>query len=527
MRFLPAGESGVLIHLDNLDQVLALHASLQDSPPAGIVEMVPAAETLMIIFDRRMTTAERLAAAIASRNVQGSAQGSGRVVEIPVRYDGQDLDDVASLTGLSRDEVIARHTGTNWRAAFAGFAPGFCYLSGGDRALEVPRRSSPRTAIPPGSVALAGLFSAVYPKESPGGWQIIGTTPQPMWDLDRDPPAWLMPGDEVRFVDLAAQPKEFPRPAPAPDPPAPEKPDARLDVLAAPFPLLLQDGGRQGKLAQGVSASGAVDQGALRALNRLLGNPPGTAALELIGGGIRLRATAACEIALTGAPRIVTIEGGAKYPSHAAIPLDAGDVLRIGPPSGGMYGYLGSRGGFEVAPVLDSAATDTLAHLGPAPLTAGGWVGLARARADAIAPPLDPPSLPQPGDVVEIDVVMGPRADWFPPEIRSRLTDQDWTVTQQSSRIGKRLEGEAPLIRDDSTELPSEATLTGAIQVPHSGQPVLFLADHPLTGGYPVIAVVAAHHLDLAAQLPPGAKLRFRALAPFAPIIPSQEEDQS
>jgi KipI family sensor histidine kinase inhibitor len=122
-------------------------------------------------------------------------------VEIPVTYDGPDLDDVAVLTGLTRDGVVAAHTGTDWRVGFGGFAPGFAYLVGGDPRLRVPRRSEPRTRVPAGAVGLAGEFSGIYPRESPGGWQLLGTTDVVLWDADREPPALLVPGTIVRFVE--------------------------------------------------------------------------------------------------------------------------------------------------------------------------------------------------------------------------------------------------------------------------------------------------------------------------------------
>jgi KipI family sensor histidine kinase inhibitor len=123
----------------------------------------------------------------------------GATVEIPVTYDGPDLADVARLTGLAEDEIVAAHTATPWRVAFGGFAPGFAYLTGGDERLRVPRRDEPRTAVPAGAVGLAGEFSGVYPRSSPGGWQLIGSTAAPLWDAERDPPALLRPGGAVRF----------------------------------------------------------------------------------------------------------------------------------------------------------------------------------------------------------------------------------------------------------------------------------------------------------------------------------------
>ena len=517
LRFLPAGDQALLVELADLDTVLSLFASLTADPPQGVLELVPAARTLAVTYDRHRITATALAQQIARRDLSVRPGTKGREIEIPVTYDGQDLAEVARLTGLTEMEVIARHTGTLWQAAFNGFAPGFCYLTGGDPALAVPRRESPRSAIPAGSVALAGPFSGVYPQQSPGGWQIIGTTHMPMWDLGRSPPALIAPGDRVRFVDRPGHRGATPAKAASLTPAAPP---ARLDVIAAPLPVLFQDGGRPGQLSQGIAASGAADKGAFRALNRLLGNPASAAALELGAGPLTLCATASCTLALTGGDRRITLNGNTEVAAGQPFAVDPGDEIAFGGPRSGCYSYLGVRGGFAITPVLGSSATDTLAHIGPEPVRAGGWIGLASRPAQPIGPADPAADLPQTGSVVVIDVVPGPRTDRFSANTFARFLAGEWLVTPQSSRIGKRLEGPDRLLRDDQHELPSEVTMTGAIQIPHAGQPVLFLADHPLTGGYPVIATVAAHHLDLAAQIPPGAKIRFRALAHFSPITP-------
>ena len=209
MRFLPVSLTTLLVELQNLDETLALFASLQADPVDGIVEMVPAARTLMVRFQPEVITASELVAIIAGHDVSKALSASDQRVEIPVHYDGEDLADVAELTGLSVEEVIRRHTESIFTVAFCGFAPGFGYLVNGDPKLHVPRRKSPRTRIPAGSVALAGEFSGVYPQNSPGGWQIIGTTPVKMWDLDRNPPALFQPGYQVRFIDLAHVPASY------------------------------------------------------------------------------------------------------------------------------------------------------------------------------------------------------------------------------------------------------------------------------------------------------------------------------
>ena len=194
----------MLVQLEDLDQVLALYAALVDEPLPGVVDVVPAASTVLLVLDPAVTTPERAGEAVRRVRPRPGARSSGEQVELPVRYDGEDLDDVAELLGCDRDEVVARHTGTTWTVAFCGFAPGFGYLTAEEGTWDVPRRSSPRTSVPAGSVALAGEFSGVYPRESPGGWQLLGTTSVPVFDLGRDPAALLRPGVRVRFVEERA-----------------------------------------------------------------------------------------------------------------------------------------------------------------------------------------------------------------------------------------------------------------------------------------------------------------------------------
>jgi KipI family sensor histidine kinase inhibitor len=201
VRALAAGASAVLIELDSLDQVMGLDRALRNRPPVGTVDLVPAARTVLVIFDATRTSAERVVADISARPIGRATEREGPLVEVPVVYDGEDLAEVAALSGLSERDVVARHLGPEYRVAFCGFAPGFAYIAGGDPALRVPRRRSPRTTVPAGSVALADEFTGVYPRQMPGGWQLIGRTEAVLWSLDRDPPALLPPGARVRFVE--------------------------------------------------------------------------------------------------------------------------------------------------------------------------------------------------------------------------------------------------------------------------------------------------------------------------------------
>jgi KipI family sensor histidine kinase inhibitor len=200
MRLLPSGSTALLVELDGLDDVLALYAALSDAPPEGVVDVVPAARTVLLMTDPARTTLAAVADAVRRTAPRPGARTAGDAIELPVHYDGADLDELAGLLDLTSDEVVARHTGAEWTVAFCGFSPGFGYLTQPGTEWDVPRRATPRTRVPPGSVALAGEFSGVYPRESPGGWQLIGRTDVDVFDLSRDPAALLRPGTRVRFV---------------------------------------------------------------------------------------------------------------------------------------------------------------------------------------------------------------------------------------------------------------------------------------------------------------------------------------
>lgn len=530
MRFLPVNLDALLVELDDLDQTLALLASLENDPIAGVTELVPAARTLLVSFQPGLQSFDALVREISRRDVSAQVERGGTLVEIPVRYDGDDLAEVADLLGITPAEVVRRHTGSEYRVAFCGFAPGFAYLTGGHPSLDVPRRSTPRTRIPAGAVGLAGRFSGVYPQASPGGWQILGTTPLAMWDIAREVPALLQPGFRVRFVDLAQSSVGSGTPIPAAGNPTLPADDGQpatgtvLEVLSTGLQTLFQDLGRSGQARQGVSASGAMDRAACKAANRLVGNAPGAACLETVNGGLKLRSSGETVVAVTGAdlPLSVTSASGSCWQAarYQPIALADGDVLTLAEPLAGTRAYVAVRGGFDVRPVLGSCATDTLAHVGPPAVSAGDRLPVRAVQRGAVVglPEQAPADLPGTQAEVVLDIVLGPRTDWFTPEAVDLLRQQRWQVTPQSNRVGLRLAGATALARAISGELPSEGTVAGAIQVPPSGQPVLFLADHPLTGGYPVIGAVAPHHLDRAGQIPVGAQVRFNPIRSFEPV---------
>jgi len=204
MRLLPCGDAALLAELDDLSEVLALRAAIDAEREGGgwgeVLDVVPAARTVLVRCRPGQGVLSRVAERLAVIDATSHTSDEGPHVEIEVHYDGPDLADVATLTGLSEDDIVSLHTDAEWTVAFTGFLPGFGYLVGGDERLAVPRRDESRTKVPAGSVGLAGEFTGAYPRESPGGWQLIGRTEAHLWDPDREQPALLAPGTRVTFV---------------------------------------------------------------------------------------------------------------------------------------------------------------------------------------------------------------------------------------------------------------------------------------------------------------------------------------
>jgi biotin-dependent carboxylase-like uncharacterized protein len=291
-----------------------------------------------------------------------------------------------------------------------------------------------------------------------------------------------------------------------------------------PGPLAtIQDLGRPGHAALGVGQSGAADRRSLRLANRLVGNPEDAAAIELTFGGFAARFETFARVALAGAPceaRITPVGAtfagrgvpptGFTIGTHAPAYVPAGAELRVRTPESGIRTYLAVAGGIDVPPVLGSRSTDTLAGLGPERLTAGVRLPIGAARGEPPGVDVAPVAAPSADPVLRL--LPGPRADWFSDEALAVLVRSAWEVTADSDRVGMRLDGPALERRPEfaERELPSEGMVEGALQVPPDGHPVLFLADHPVTGGYPVIAVVTEADVAAAAQVRPGGRLRFR-----------------
>jgi KipI family sensor histidine kinase inhibitor len=557
-----AGDAALL--LDAPASPARLAAAIGAAALPGVLDVVPGAACVLVVTEPGRWDLADLERRIAALPLPGEAGPAAREVEIPVRYDGADLAAVAGLTGLPVGEIIERHQAARYRVGWMGFSPGFGYLTGLDPVLAaVPRLATPRPSVPAGSVAIAGGLAAVYPVASPGGWQLLGRTQARLWDSRRQPPALLAPGTPVRFRAVPEPPARTlaPRRAartPAPDEPAPpaaaggpgqpgDAAGAGPDGWTGPVEVLrtgplatIQDLGRPGYAHLGVPHAGAADPDSLRQANRLVGNADGAAALEVTLGRLQLRFHAAAVVAVTGAPAPVSVTSGtggaAPAPGGSAINVPAGAVLALAAPADGLRSYLAVRGGIDVPPELGSRSADRLSGLGPRPLRPGdrlpvGVSGIAGPR------PAPPAARAAPaaagwaaadhgarGDhyddaAVPLRILAGPRDDWFDPAALRALTGAAYLVTPASNRTGLRLSG-PELARARAGELPSEGMVAGALQVPPDGQPILLLADHQTTGGYPVIAVVHSADIGRAAQLRPGRGVRFRLAAAAAPGAP-------
>ncbi|MBB5833211.1 5-oxoprolinase subunit B/C family protein [Brachybacterium aquaticum] len=646
-----AGKTALLAEYPDPAAVLAAAAAVRALAPAHLADLVPAERTLLL-RGASGRDPQRFAALLAHLPAAEDAHGEVGEVSVGIVYDGEDLGEVADLLGMSTDALISAHSGTVWEAAFGGFAPGFAYLlpvaepgaaphdrdaggSNGDvgRAgagappvpalppWEVPRRAEPRTAVPAGAVGLAAGYCGIYPRPSPGGWQLIGRSDAALFDVRRDPPALLTPGTRVHFAPqraltratppragapfpssafaqsapalalqrareaaavqaravqaralqagamperavsslrarrgestgTAARPATASGAAPTSEPTTGPASEARpaLEVLA-PGPLtLLEDGGRPGRAAIGVSPSGAFDRGALSRANLAVGNPSGAAVLETVAGPLALRVTAPTVVAISGALAPLTVERAdeevgpvdlaSEDARERAIALDPGDRLEVGPAAAGLRLVLAVRGGVagirrdgETAAdpdtlVLGARCRDTLSGLGPAPLQVGDVLLVGSEHGlDAVPPPAeitgehavdahdsdtaDTADPGAPSAPLLVPVRLGPRDALLGAAAVAAFLAAEWTVRPDSDRVGVRLDGPPLPVPDGAAGVPSEPMLPGAVQIPPSGLPVVFGPDHPTTGGYPVIAVVTRAGLDALAQAAAGTALRF------------------
>lgn len=499
------GDGAVVADADTPHEAHALATSVRAAAWEGVEEVVVGYRSVTLVANPRQVDPDQLCGALASLAPAPGAQRRSRRVEVPVAFDGPDIEEVARLAGTEVRHLVEALTDCDLEAAFLGFAPGFAYLVGLPEFLQaIPRRATPRAVVERGSVALGGGFAAIYPSRSPGGWRVVGRTNLEMFDPETPPYALVQPGDVVRLVESDLPRRDDQR----------ESEDAGRAVLRVRAPRnarveragalsLVEDGGRRGLAALGVPRSGAADPVSMRLANRLVGNPDETAVIELTAFGPSLRFGAAAHACVVGDVEVSVDERS--VPANTVVPLEPGQLLSVGRVTSGLRAYLALDGGVEVPEVLGSRSTDVLSGLGIGPLRLGDEIGIgqpqrARGWLDGTSPSLEKRTL---------RLTLGPE-EFDGPQIQ-KLVGSSREVGVESDRVGLRLIGDA--VEPRAWGIESRAVVTGAVQVPPDGNPIVLLCDHATVGGYPVVGTVITADLGALGQLSPGDAVRFEVVS--------------
>jgi KipI family sensor histidine kinase inhibitor len=549
-----AGDSAILLELEAMidpavnARAIAIATAIRDQRLAGVRDVIPTYRSVAVHFDPLTSDVDSLRNAMREAAASPPVSASGSLVEVPVAYggdNGPDLDDVAAFAKLQARTVIDRHCGPEYRVFMLGFLPGFAYMGTVDGSIAAPRKATPRTRIPAGSVGIAGRQTGVYPRESPGGWQLIGRTSQHVFDPTREPPSLFRPGDRVRFVPVEGigdqgsgiknQRAVDPR-SPIPDP-------YRLVTVVRPgLFTTIQDGGRWGYQDRGVPVSGPMDRQAHRLANALVGNAPDAATLEATLLGPELRFDQAAVIAVTGADLEAAIDD-----KRAAVDtphrVESGGILRFGARRSGTRAYIAIDGGIDAPVILGSRSTHVVSGLGGIDgraLRAGDRVVLGHVWREPLRSALRGIGTSKVHGGARLRAMRGPQDYYFDESAFDWLAGTRFTVSPKSDRMGYRLIGGSETTRPPSsvTRLGSQATFglgavisdaafTGGIQIPPSGDPILLMADRQTTGGYPQIATVISADLPLAGQLAPGDWIEFAFCTRLEAIAALTEQEEA
>ncbi|HEY5098292.1 MAG TPA: carboxyltransferase domain-containing protein [Acidimicrobiales bacterium] len=520
----PFGDAALLVEVDDVAAAHRLADGLEGERgggPAALGESVVGFGNVVVLLEPGRERPEvvegwlrDLARRIPDRSGDAAAGDQGRRVVIPAAFEGPDLGEVAAGLGTTPHAVVEALTGAALEVAFVGFSPGFPYLVGLPPTLaSVPRRATPRPSVPAGSVAVGGGFASVYPQSTPGGWMLLGRTSLRLFDPHRPPYSLLRAGDAVRFTVEGRAPDG---PTGTRRPPLVNRGDRFAEILRPGVLSLIQDRGRRSVAGQGVPRAGPADPEAMGLANRLAGNPDGAAAVEVTAAGPSLRFTGGAHVTVVGVgPEAVEVlVDGRPVGSGAVVPVVDGQVVSVGRVRDGLRAYLAVAGGFDTPLEVGSRASDLLCGLGPGPLRAGDRLGL--------GPPsrplglLSPPRVPfGSGRRPVLRVIPGPHL--VPSDRWSRLLSRPWTVGAASNRVGLRLEADGDRstaargepATDRGAAIPSTGMVTGAVQIPPDGNPIVLMPDHATVGGYPVACCVISADLPILGQLRPGDTVDF------------------
>lgn len=515
----PLGDSALKIEWGNQPRLIRAFCRIftEQSIP-GVRDIVPAYKSVVVHFDPDAASSndchrEELIESIRNRLRQGlnEQDREAKVIEIPVLYDGEDLEAISSYTGLTSNELIDRHRKASYRVRMIGFMPGFPYLEGLDDTIAMPRREVPRTIVPAGSVGIGGKQTGIYPFDSPGGWNLLGRTPVALFSPERSSPSWLAMGDVVNF--RAIESSEFEniqrrqKIESLTESRASVEGVPLFEVIHPGLQTTIQDLGRWGRQAVGVTPGGVMDRDSARLANWLVGNRESTPLLEMAIVGPQLKALGDLKIAVVGAH--------SNLPAGRPLRIAAGEVIDLKQLTKGARSYLALGGGFVSDQVLGGQGTDLKAGF-------GGHQGRALTKGDQLLGT----STRQENDSLHhrnwfatteklvteesegrIRFLRGPQSELFSDSAWQSLCSESFAISSQSDRMGIRLNGKLPT--ENQSDMPSEPTVIGAIQVPPSGSPIVLMADRQTVGGYPVIGVVVTVDLPKLAQLRPGEEIRF------------------
>ena len=519
-RVVGFGDRALLVETTDVATAHALAAVLDAGvdggrAPTGIDDVVIGFANVVVVLDPDVVDHADVVDWVAgAAEVAGAGSGTlpagnarpARTHVLPVVFDGADLGEVAALLDVAEGRVVELMVSAELEVAFVGFAPGFPYLTGLPPELAgLARRATPRTSVPAGSVAVAAGFASVYPRATPGGWHLLGRTAASLFDPDVPPYSRVAPGDRVRFeVDHDG----LPQPAADDDDERPllDADGPCLVVVEPGLATTVQDAGRIGCARLGVPTAGAADPRSLALANRLVGNPAGAAGLECTASGPVVQMVGDGLLAVVGSgPGAVDVTvAGHPMPDGVVLPVTDGQVVRIGPVGRGLRAYLAVSGGLATPVLFGSRSSDTLAGLGPGAVRAGdrlarGAPTRAHARLDWEEPVEDGPT--------ELRVVAGPHG--WPVD---GLCATTWRVGSEVDRIGMRLDATDGSVMGPGRPRASTPMVTGAVQIPPDGRPIVLLPDHATVGGYPVVACVIAADVARLGQLAPGAEIAFTAV---------------
>ncbi|QWD63628.1 5-oxoprolinase/urea amidolyase family protein [Polynucleobacter sp. MWH-UH2A] len=540
------GDHSVLIDFSKssepLKSIHALSKTLFANQPAWAAEIVPGLDSLVIQLqcttENPKATREQALADLKKIGEQFEKQKNrktspNKIHRIQVCYHpdvGLDLPAIAKACKLSIEEVIRLHKKSLYTADILGFMPGFAYFSGLNPELRLPRLASPRPAVPKGSVAIAELQTAIYPRVTPGGWNIIGRSPNKLFDIDNNPPGLFMAGDQMQIEEISLDqfhrldqvnaPKDVIRSLEQ------NKSTASIEILQAGTFSTIQDDPRSGLSHWAVGPGGACDTASLHLANALVGNPPNTAAIEMTSTGPTLLFSEATCVAWVGAS-CDGIVNGQRIPGNRPAWIPKGGTIKFSPLSPGFRAILAIGGGLDLPETLGRFGSHISADIGPKRLEKGNLLPLANPKAPlksaflkALHKEDDLPSYPKwqirspflpTSPITQIRCLAGPHLSLLGAKEREMFWSTIWTVSNQSNRMGVRLQGDFK-VKKDLPNIPSQAITFGTVQFPPSHEPIVMLAEHQTTGGYPRLAEVIRSDLIKLAQAKPGSKLQLQLI---------------